>query len=326
MIEWWLVALLAAAPIVLVLCHRLFGHQRELPLADARGFGSERIRVRRLRAGFVVLVAALIGAAAALSSRPASTLSEFVGPEKSTVIVLDVSSSVGDLVFGEVANTLRGIVDAAGSSGRIGLVLFSDVAHEALPPGTRAVELEPFIRYYEPVRERGVRPRPLAYRAELPGSAPPTRYPLNPWFGRFSGGTRISTGLAAARRALQRDAGGSGRILLVSDLQEAAEDQGAMLQELVTLAERPSIDLRVVGLPPATAADIELFRRLVGHDDAVVSSFALERRSSSGGVLSGGFPVLLVALVAVIGVIVAASELWTSPLTWRRPRPTPDPS
>jgi hypothetical protein len=43
-------------------------------------------------------------------------------------------------------------------------------------------------------------------------------------------------------------------------------------------------------------------------------------------VLSGGFPVLLVALVAVIGVIVAASELWTSPLTWRRPRPTPDPS
>jgi hypothetical protein len=237
------------------------------------------------------------------------------------VVVLDVSSSVGDLVFREVANTLRGVVDTAGSSGRVGLVLFSDVAQEALPPGTRAAALLPFIRLFEPLRERGVRARGQIYRFTSPGAPPPTRYPLNPWFGRFSGGTQISTGLTAARQALERDAGGRGSILLVSDLAEAKEDAPTLTAELVRFSSEPEIDLRVVALPPATTAEMDRFRSLLGGRELVVSAGDLERRTGLEDSSASAFPVWMVLLVGALALALATNELAVTPLVWRRPRP-----
>lgn len=316
--DWRFVALFAVAPIVLLLAARRLRRPASLPLTDAARLARPQRRSSSARAVLAFGVACLLGSTAALSTRPVDALPDLVPEGRSTVVVLDVSSSVGDIVFGEIANTLRGLVEAEGSSGRLGLILFSDAALEALPPGTRAAELEPFIRYFEPLHERGLRVRPTQYAGGGPGAPSPIRYPINPWFGSFSGGTRISTGLVAAREALEREAGGSGRVLLISDLAEADEDRGRLAQELLRFARESAIDLRIVALPPATDADLELYRRLLGRDDAVVSSFSLERRSRALAVLGLGFPSWLAGLVVALAAALAAYELAVVPLRWRR--------
>jgi hypothetical protein len=316
--HWWLVAPLVVAPIVLVALLRRLRRAAGLPLADAAPLGAAAKRTTVVWGLLVLAVCGLLSAGAVLVSRPVDRLGDLVPADKSTVVVLDVSSSVGDIVFQEIANTLRSIVDTLGSSGRVGLVLFSDAALEALPPGTRAVALEPYIRYFEPLQERGVRPRPKVYDAALPGGPPPIRYPINPWYGRFSGGTQISTGLAAARQALVRAAGGRGRVLLVSDLQEADEDLGRLGQELLAYALEPGIDLRVIALPPATAADIDAYRRVLGDRAAAVSASSLKRRDRSGDVLGVGFPAGLAVVVGLLALATAVYEVRGAPLSWRR--------
>src|SRR4029453_5626296 len=84
-----------------------------------------------------------------------------------------------------------------------GLVVFSDVAYELLPPGTPVRELQPLLRLLTP--EGGHLPR-------------------NPWNTSFTAGTRISTALDLARRMLRRDHVKDGSILLVSDLETAPTD------------------------------------------------------------------------------------------------------
>jgi hypothetical protein len=70
---------------------------------------------------------------------------------------------------------------------------------------------------------------------------------MSPWYASFSGGTRISAGLAAARRALIRDHV-RGRIVLISDLGGVSDDLSRMKRELVGL-EHAGIELRVMPLP-----------------------------------------------------------------------------
>lgn len=317
-VEWWVVGLLAGVPLVALLLAQRPHRSAALPLVDAAHLERARKRARVVRGGLIAAIGCLIAAAATMSTRPVDALAGFVTRGQSTVVVLDVSSSVGDIVFTQIANTLRGVVETTGTSGRLGLVLFSDVAQEALPPGTRATELVPFIRYYEPVRERGVRPRPAKYQFAGPGvSLIATQYPLNPWL-TFSGGTQISTGLRAGREALERDAGGIGRILLISDLQEAEEDRGRLIQELVTFSRSSAIDLRVIALPPATAGDLSLFRRVLGNDDHVIPSSALEERSRSSYPTGLGLPLALMALAGALGLAIAVGEVVCAPLAWRR--------
>ena len=92
-----------------------------------------------------------------------------------------------------VRHVQRGSATRCGSSsstdGRYGLVVFSNVAYEALPPGSPASALRPLIRYFTV---------PTARRR--PGAAAPL--PTNPWTLSFSSGTRISAGLDLAHRIL----------------------------------------------------------------------------------------------------------------------------
>jgi hypothetical protein len=67
---------------------------------------------------------------------------------------------------------------------------------------------------------------------------------MSPWYASFSGGTRISAGLAAARKALIRDHVRA-RIVLISDLGDASDDLSRMKRELVGL-EHAGIELRVM--------------------------------------------------------------------------------
>ena len=82
---------------------------------------------------------------------------------------------------------------ATRDGGRAGLILFSDTAYQALPPGTPVTELGSFERFFRIARPTspGLQPQP----------------PRSPWTSSFSAGTRISTGLSLA---LDVAAGGPG--------------------------------------------------------------------------------------------------------------------
>src|SRR5690349_6205063 len=68
-----------------------------------------------------------------------------------------------------------------------GLVLFSDDAYEAMPPGMSSAQLEPLMRFYKLPKGRELNP------------------PLTPWSYDFRGGTRISAGMQMALDILRRD-------------------------------------------------------------------------------------------------------------------------
>ena len=163
-----------------------------VPLADAGALRSASRRTALIGTGLVAAVGVALAAAYLLAPRPTGKLDELVSGKGSTVIVLDMSQSVSDLVYREIARTLEGVMTSTGEDGRIGLVLFSDTAEEALPPGSKSSELEPFIRYFRPRQERGVAAKPLYYRA-----AGPTEQALV----RVSGQPLVRTASAAGRRS-----------------------------------------------------------------------------------------------------------------------------
>ena len=149
------------------------------------------------------------------------------------IVVLDLSASISNETYGGIAATLDRL---ARSRGRYGLVVFSDTAYQALPPGTPAAELE--------------RVRALLH---VPQADDPRRLasplPVNPWTDSFSAGTRISTGLQLALDVIRtRHLAGPG-VVLVSDLDDDPGDLEALTS--VALAYRKlGIPLRVVGLNP----------------------------------------------------------------------------
>jgi hypothetical protein len=188
------------------------------------------------------------------------------------------------------------------SGGRVGLVLFSDSVEEALPPGTPAAQLLPFARSFTPPRKRGV---PLAYR------------PLsdaNPWHPSFSGGTRISSGLAAAGAALRRERL-HGTALLISDLGDAPSDLRRLREVLVRL-DGMGIGLKILPLPNALSIDVRWFRRLTGPEGfadplpAAVRPAAFQRGSAA-------FPLALAGAAVLLALVLAANELAARPLRWR---------
>ncbi len=105
-----------------------------IPLADVAALAGQALRTRVVR---WLLVAALAGLAAVLlltafRLRPPTTA--FLPRGTNGVVVLDVSASISTDHYARITSTLKQI---ASSRGRYGLVVFSDVAYQALPPGTR---------------------------------------------------------------------------------------------------------------------------------------------------------------------------------------------
>ena len=127
-------------------------------------------------------------------------------------------------------------------------MVFSDVAYEALPPGTPASELQAFARYYqdETIR-RGSDGTPL---------------PRNPWDEWFSAGTSISSGLQLAAQLLRVSGAGRGGVVLFSDLADDPTDLRP-LGRVISLYEQRNIPLRVVALDP-TPEDRDFWVELLG--------------------------------------------------------------
>jgi hypothetical protein len=217
----------------------VFRRKRTIPTADVRALRRARIRTGLVRVSLVVLACVLAGAAF-LSARGLEPRSnEFVPGGRSGVVVLDVSLSIVTKDYARARGVLERLVE---SDNPMGLVVFSDVAYELYPPRTPAQELKPIMRYFT-----------------LNGDS----LPPNPWTPSFQAGTRISSGLELAERMLRRDHVSPASIVLISDLETAPNDLGALGRTLTRLRKSP-ITLRVVPLSP-TSDGLTFFGGLLGQ-------------------------------------------------------------
>jgi hypothetical protein len=273
---------------------------RTIPIADAEQLGRAATRERRVRISLLLAAGLLLAAAILLAARnpgPAPAAARNGGGPV-TEVVLDVSGSVGQSASGVAGRALARI---GRSGGRVGLILFSDTAEEALPPGTPAGQLLPFARSFTPPKGRGL------YGYEQPSDS-------NPWHPSFSGGTRISMGLAAATAALQRDRA-HGTALLISDLGDAPSDLRKVRNELLGL-DHAGIGLKILPLPNALSSDVKWFRRLAGPEGFThpLPATAEPERSVQR---TAGFPLALAVVAGLLALVLAADELAARSLRWR---------
>jgi hypothetical protein len=262
---------------------------RAVPLADAAALRGPARRALTLRAVAVGVLAVLLAAVALTTG----VVHASARPTSATVVVLDLSGSIGPEASATIVRTLRAV---SSQGGRAGLVLFSDATQEAVPPTAPAGTLRAYVRFFA---------RAKAKEAGLTH---------NPWTDSFSAGTQIGRGLAAARLALRRAGIERGRVILVSDVSDAVLDVPLMRRELLAYARDPNIELRLAAVPSNDASAVALFRRVLGRDALAVGqppASALVARSSHG------FPTTAVALVVAVAFLLAAYEFTNAPLTWR---------
>ncbi len=276
---------------------------RTIPIADAGLLNRAAARERRIRAALVLAAGVLLVAAVLLAARspgPAPAAARGAGGGPVTEVVLDVSGSVGQSASGFAGRALARI---GHSGGRVGLILFSDSAQEALPPGTPAAQLLPFARSFTPPKRRG---GDLYEYQALSDS--------NPWHPSFSGGTRISTGLTVATAALRRDRM-HGTALLISDLGDAPSDLRKVSNVLLDL-DHAGVGLTILPLPNALSIDVRWFKRLTGPEAFAhpLPTATRPRQSSQGPV---DFPLALAVVAGLLAVVLAADELAARSLRWR---------
>jgi hypothetical protein len=266
-----------------------------IPLADANAFAPLARRTRVVRLAAAVALVALAIAAVLVGRHPRVHEVRFLPKGSDGVVVLDVSASISSDTYARIGATLRGL---AGSRGRYGLVLFSDTAYEALPPGTPSEMLRPLVRFFTLPRQR------------VPGEAP--TFPDNPWTRSFTGGTRISTGLELARSILIDDRATRPAVLLVSDLDDDAGDLQAVRQ-LADAYRAEHIRLDVVSLN-AAPDDARIFRQFVRGSGTITPAHLPGRKTIAAG--SARFPVWIAIVALAIALLLAANELWSARLTW----------
>jgi hypothetical protein len=169
-------------------------------------------------------------AAAVLSARDLDPRDRGLLPTGTTgVVVLDLSLSILDDQSGVVRRTLQSLVD---SDAPVGVVVFSDVPYELMPPGTPSKELRPIIRLLTPTASGKV---------------------VSPWSDSFRAGTRISSALQLAQDMLDGDRVKDGSILLVSDLETAPDDVPATARVLRSIT-RGGTPIRLLALGPSSDA------------------------------------------------------------------------
>lgn len=293
---------------------------QSIPVADALDLDANVRRTALIRfalAGVLLLALALAVAFGRDPDKRARTL--FPGSE-SGVLVLDMSASVGS----PGRNFVRPLEYLSKTGQDFGLVLFSDSAYEAVPPGTSSGELAAYLRIFKPPIQPcdfppGVTCPPGTKRmtpAEMRQARNRGR-DQNPWSETFRGGTRISTGLKLAREVLAREEQTHRGVLLVSDLDDSLFDVPALSRELITY-KKQEIPLHVVALR-AFNDDRLYFRRLLGREAFVRRADLSPRTAARKPVRTAeAFPVDLAAVVLVALLLLALNEHYCGRLTWRR--------
>jgi hypothetical protein len=266
-----------------------------IPLADLRRLAGAARRTRRLRVLGAVAAVAAAALAVVVAARMHPTTAPFLPKGTNGIVALDVSASISNETYGQIAATLGKL---ASSGGRYGLVLFSDTAYQALPPGTPAHELRTFERFF-------VVPKQAAPgRAAVP--------PANPWSNQFSAGTRISTGLQLALdlvRARRLDHPG---VILISDLDDDAGDIEALTSTALEY-RKLGIPLRVVGLAPSPE-DQRLVQRLLANPSNLEEADA---HAEPGTRTVGSSATTMVVLALAAAGALTLLMVLTERLRWR---------
>lgn len=286
-----------------------------IPLADSTGLATGVRRAWLIRLLLTAALATLLVAAFVTVPGGGARTAQRTGR---TVVVLDVSGSIESNDFPAVAKALERAAGEAGSEGA-GLVLFSDSAEEALPPGTPLRELLRFRRFFSSRSRDGgtetglkIIHRPGSRTSPGQPSAPLATGGLNPWQPHFSAGTAISAGIAAARAALH----GKGRMILISDFVDSTWDRRNLRKELLAIARTPGLELEPIPLPavlPGSAAPyLHLIERTL---PAGAKTGAPATRPDSAS-----FPRWLVVLGALLAVALAVNELLAVSLRFREAR------
>ena len=279
---------------------RAFGRRREsaLPIADVGRFDRSARRTRLL--GLGLATALVVAAVAAVAASPGTAGRRFLPSGTAGIVVLDVSSSIRPQTYYRIEQTLATI---AATRARLGLVLFSDVAYEALPPGTPAAELRPMLRFFAP---------PSGTIAQGFDNATPR----TPWDQWFSAGTRISSGLFLAAHLLQQEHVKRGAVILISDLADDPPDTEP-LSEAVLLLQQQGVPLEIVELDPSRQ-NAEYFRRLLGTDALFQVARLPTSREAQGKIdLTGSTPTFMLIAAALTIALLALDAWWAEPLRWQ---------
>lgn len=266
-----------------------------IPLADAAALRPYARRTTALLLAAAVVLVALVVAAVLVARRPTVHALRLTQGDTSALVALDLSASISQETYTGISTTLTAL---ARSRARYGLVVFSDQAYEALPPGTAAENLRPLIRYFT-----------LPQQSQ-PGFLP--TFPRNPWQSSFSGGTKVAAGLELAHRLAVDQRPQRPAVILVSDLDDDPND----LPRLTAIGQayrRDGIALTVVGLN-ATARDEAVFRRIFGQHRFVLASDLAA--ASTRDVVSARFPLLLAVLALLAAAALALAEWWSLRLDW----------
>jgi von Willebrand factor type A domain len=202
---------------------------RGVAVHDSRSFVGAIWRARILQLVFAGAAVALVFAAISSARELESSAPGLIPNDSTGVVVVDLSLSIEDEDYRAVRTAFKRLI---ADNASIGLVVFSDVPYELLPPGTPAAELRPMLRLLVP-----------------PRLGPP----VNPWSITFRAGTHVSSALRMARDMLRRDGIEKGSILLVSDL-ETAPDDVPSLSRIVEEIRRSPIELRAYALAPSSDA------------------------------------------------------------------------
>jgi len=265
-----------------------------IPIATTATMAPAVRRTLLLRVALgAVLIALVVGATVTGKSKAAADRGLVPGGVGG-MLVLDVSRSIKPEANGTVTSVLQQLID---SHTRIGLVAFSDIGYELLPPGSPSSELQPLLRYFAAV-------------APKPGPDP---YPPNPWTTSFSGGTQISSGLAVAHASLLRAGEPKGPILLVSDLDTAPDDVPRVALTFNQFRAQ-GVPFRIVAVSPR-ADNLSLFKNLAGP-----GAFTHPVQRTGGGLgqtagaQGGHTPWLLIALALCVLAALAANEHWNGRL------------
>lgn len=250
---------------------------RAIPASEPARLRHSGKRTTILRASLAGGLALLLGAAVLVAGQYDVRRAPLVASGSSGVIVLDLSASVFE---GGFEATVRKLVR---TDERAGLVVFSDVAYELLPPGSSGREFEPLLRFF---------------RSTTTGFLPP-----NPW-DRFRAGTRISEGLKVASEALRRKGQAGGTLILLSDL-EILQDEVQRLILVLADLRRDGFEVRIVPLSPREEQR-ELIELLVGDQALLPEPESGEEavQAPGEGRLTEGLPwvFLLVGLLLVLAL------------------------
>lgn len=259
-----------------------------IPLSSVRALARSARWTRAARLGLAALL--IVGLAVVfLLSHRRQREDAYLAAGTSPVIALDVSWSVTYDRSRLIERTLKGFVDA---QRRVGFVLFSDTAYEALPVGTRSDALQPFMRFF--------------HGADA-----------NPWRATFSAGTRISAALDLAHQMLLDAHVKHGSVVLISDLADSPSDEIDLARTLVAF-QRADIPIRMVAIDP-NRQDEQFFREALRSGGGSVTTLR------TAGQVSGGrrtFPVLLVVVIALVALLLALNEHVLGALTWSRRKET----